>query len=101
MTNQQYFDSLPEERQRMIREDYDNHPLRKYIDWDSFWASSDGNEMHFVKCLGKFRDELENRIFILEEKSLESGRIRTCWNRDTRCLYDITVSFEEGDMKNG
>ena len=48
MTNGQRFESLTKEEKLEFLSMYMEHPLVKYIDWKTFYDSTDGNSMHFV-----------------------------------------------------
>ena len=82
MTNFEYMKSLTEEQRKEVEKTYTRHPLAKYIDWEAFFSSEDGNEMHFVKELRR-RVYEGNECIVLEE-IIEDG-----------ILYDKMFDGEE------
>lgn len=67
MTNWQFIEQLPAEKQRECLKQYNEHPLSHYIDWGAFYDIEDGNEMHFLKYLRIMKDEFDNSYYVLEE----------------------------------
>ena len=65
-TNGELFSALSSEEKKKFRETYSNHPLAKYIDWQAYYSSSDGNTLNFVKCLDKYKDEEGRQVFVLD-----------------------------------
>lgn len=80
-TNGEVYQDLSDEEKNNFRKTYSNHPLAKYIDWEAYYNSSDGNALHFVKCIRKYEDEEERLVFVLEkvvEDDLDYNLIYVC-----------------------
>ena len=70
MTNKEYFDSLSSVERRKCMTQYFDHPLFKYIDWKSFFASEDGNEMDFVMGEKVYYEDFGD-VYILNAETRE------------------------------
>lgn len=67
MTNEMAYNLLTSEKQHEFRKIYDQQPLASYIDWQAYFASDDGNSLHFVNYIRKDKDENGELVFVLEE----------------------------------
>lgn len=66
-TNGMSYSALTPEEKEKFRETYNNHPLVNFIDWQAYYNSSDGNALHFVRCIDKYTDEEGRRVFVLDK----------------------------------
>ena len=66
MTNKEYYLSLNDKGKQDFENTCKEHPLNEYIDWEAFFDSEDGNEMHFVAAEKEYDEELGD-IIILKE----------------------------------
>lgn len=67
MTNGEAYSNLTLEEKDEFRKVYNDHPLADYIDWDEYYASTDGNALDFVRCLNRLTDADGEAVFVLEE----------------------------------
>lgn len=65
-TNSDFYEGLSEKDKQNFLDTYSNHPLHDYIDWKAFYESGDGNEMNFVKALGKELNENGDTVYVLD-----------------------------------
>ncbi len=92
MTNIQELKSMVGETREKFLSAYENHPLKDYIDWDSFFESDDGNEMHFLCCYDVFVDENDMTNIILEYFSDDEGLdYMLTYVIDEDCFYEVPV----------
>lgn len=80
-TNYEKMSSMPEIERANCMQVYKRHPLYNYINWEEFWKSTDGNEMHFLQYLDKFIDKDQNTNIVLElynTNGNKMGKIYIC-----------------------
>lgn len=65
-TNSNAYSGLSEKDKQHFLDTYSNHPLHDYIDWKAFYESENGNEMDFVKAIGKEKNENGDTVYILD-----------------------------------
>ena len=66
-TNSDVFQNLSEADKEKFLNTYSNHPLADYIDWKAFYASDDGDEMHFLKYERTEKNENGSLVYVLAE----------------------------------
>ncbi len=66
-TNSDVYFGLSDKDKQHFLDTYENHPLKDYIDWNAFYRSNDGNEMHFVKALRTRQNEDGGMVYVLKE----------------------------------
>jgi hypothetical protein len=69
VTNGEFFKKLTNEEKLKFREQYGNHPLKDFIDWQQFYDSESGDEMEFVngiKCKISIDDDDDNTTIITD-----------------------------------
>lgn len=73
MTNREYLENLTQEAQQDCLATYskNKHPLYDYIDWDAYWGSTDGNELHFLRTIREYTDNEGRRYAVLKEMSVD------------------------------
>lgn len=71
MTNYEGIKNISQQQRAECEKMYLAHPLSKYIDWKAFFASDDGNEMHFVKALDVYKDDNGKTNYVLERKLIK------------------------------
>ena len=92
VTNNVELQSMIPVIQNEYKKVYENHPLKDYIDWDSFLNSTDGNEMHFLCAEKIFIDENDKTNIILESFSDENGLdYNKVYIVEDDSFYDIPV----------
>lgn len=79
MTNKEQLEKMSADKRADCENFYRSHPLTKYIDWNAFLNSGDGNEMHFLKALETFRDENGKTNIVLEKYSEDGIDYRTVY----------------------
>lgn len=95
--NGEFFYSLSKEERKKYTEMYGNHPLVKFIDWQAFYASSGGNEMKFVKCIDKVKDNDGGDVYILANFSTEDGDFQLAYVVNEDSFYKIPVDTPSPD----
>lgn len=79
MSNREYIGSLSEKNQSKCISTYLNHPLYKYIDWEAFLDSEDGNEMHFLNAQSIYDEQTDKVYYVLEEQSIDGVDYELCF----------------------
>lgn len=88
MTNVEYLKSLTEEQKKEVEKTYANHPLAKFIDWEAFLSSENGNEMDFVISIGTTMYE-NKEVTVLEETIENDISYARVWDGECVCLVPI------------
>lgn len=90
MSNKDYIETLSEKRKNKCINTYLNHPLYKYIDWEAFFNSEDGNEMHFLNALDVYSDSEDNVYYVLEEQSIDGVDYKLCFVNNDFLLIPLS-----------
>ena len=69
MTNKEYLNTLSPEKRAECEKTYSKgvYPLYDYIDWNAYWNSEDGNALHFLNYVRKYKDEFDREYVVLKE----------------------------------
>lgn len=70
MTNYEQRKNIPPHQKEECERLYREHPLAEYIEWQKYFESDDGNEMHFVKAIDVYSDENGKTNYVLEKSRL-------------------------------
>lgn len=89
--NGEFFYGLSVEERKQYQDMYSNHPLARFIDWQAFYASSEGDEMKFVKCIEKVQDTDGGDVYILANFSTEDGDFQLAYVVNEDSFYKIPV----------
>ena len=92
-TNGLNFEKLSAKEKEKFRETYRNSPLSKYINWEKFYKSDNGNTLDFVVCLEKKTDDEGNVIFVLENIQENGEDYLLVYNCTDGCFYKEPEEF--------
>ena len=89
LTNLLHYNSLTAEEKLKYKKQYLAHPLAEFIDWKAYFASDDGNEMHFVKSLGECITEDNKVAIILEHHVIDDMDYKLVYVIEDEELLDV------------